>query len=54
MRFYVVDNEGVNYGESANKHDAEILMDDCKNIMIAEGKTAEQISALELEVIEGN
>ena len=54
MRYYVVDNQGYIYGESSNKANAEILMDEYKKLLADVGKTSEEIKALGLEIIQGD
>jgi hypothetical protein len=53
MKYYIIDNQGNTYGESNDKANAEILMDEYKKLLADEGKTAEEIEALDLEIIEG-
>ena len=54
LKYYIVDNQGTTYGESKNKADAKILLEEYINQMKNDGMTDEQIKALELEIIKGN
>lgn len=53
MRYYIVDNNGVNYGDVENRAKAEAMLADIISKMKAEGKSEQEIDELELEIIEG-
>ena len=51
MRYYIVDNQGNEYGNTTNKEKANNMLADTIT-QLQEEHTEEEVSALELEVIE--
>ena len=52
-RFYIVDVNGVTHGEADTLAEAEARLGDIVSAMEMDGKTAEEIESLELEIIGG-
>ena len=54
MRYYIADNDGNTYCDVSSRPEADLLLEEYVNDLKNEGKTADEIKALGLEVIEAN